>query len=219
MPAHRKELKIRGATLWYLVGLITSDGCLSKDGRHIDITSKDHDFLQIIKERLNLASQVCVKNRNTSGQAYRIQIANKGFYDFLLSIGLMPNKSLILEDIKVPNQFFSDFLRGLIDGDGCIRRWIHPSNYGEQWSIRIYSGSPKFMRWVKNITESLLKIRGKIYKRSKSQWVLKYGKMAAIEIAKKCYYKSCLGMDRKINLARKCFDSYRGWHTSKTVFN
>ncbi len=219
MPAHRKELHIRGPSLWYLVGLITSDGCLCKDGRHTDITSKDHDFLQTIKERLKLRSQVCLKNRNTSGQAYRIQIANKGFYDFLLSIGLMPKKSLILKDIKVPNQFFNDFLRGLIDGDGCIRRWIHPSNYGEQWSIRIYSGSPKFIMWVKNIIESLLKIRGKLYKQSKSQWILKYGKMAAIEIAKKCYYKNCLSMKRKRNLAQECLGSYRGWNKSETVFN
>lgn len=201
-----------------MVGLITSDGCLCKDGRHVDITAKDQDFLQLIKDRMGLASRVCAKNKNTPKQAYRIQIANKGFYDFLLLIGLMPNKSLILKDIKVPSQFFSDFLRGLIDGDGCIRKWIHPSNDGEQWSIRIYSGSPKFIRWLKNIIESLLKIRGKLYKQSKSQWILKYGKMAAREIARRCYYKDCLGLNRKIKLAQECLVSYQGWNQSKTVY-
>lgn len=40
MANRRKELNIEGANLWYLVGLITSDGCLSKDGRHVDITAK-----------------------------------------------------------------------------------------------------------------------------------------------------------------------------------
>ena len=35
--------------LWYLVGLITADGFLSKDGRHIDITAKDYKFLKKIK--------------------------------------------------------------------------------------------------------------------------------------------------------------------------
>jgi len=219
MPAHRKDLKIEGSNLWYLVGLITSDGCLCKDGRHVDITAKQQDFLQLIKDQTGLISQVCAKNRNTPKQAYRIQIANKNFYEFLLSIGLTQNKSLTIKDVKVPDQFFTDFLRGLIDGDGCIRRWIHPSNGREQWSLRIYSGSGEFVGWLKNITEKLLKIKGKIYKQSKSQWILKYGKIAAKEIAEQCYYKGCLGLDRKIKLAQTCFNSRQGWSKSKTVLN
>jgi len=219
MPRQRKELKIEGVNLWYLVGLIASDGCLCKDGRHIDITSKDQDFLQEIKERLGLISRVCIKNKNMNKQAYRIQIANKGFYNFLLSIGLMQNKSLIIGEIRVPDKFFIDFLRGVIDGDGCIRRWIHPSNNGEQWSLRIYSGSKDFIGWLKNTTEYLLKIKGKLYKQSDTQWVLKYGKMAAREIADKCYYRNCLGLDRKIKLAQECCLSYMGWQQSKTVCN
>ena len=200
-----------------MVGLITSDGCLSKDGRHIDITSKEREFLQAIKERLGLSSQVCIKNKDTHKQAYRIQIANKGFYEFLLSVGLLQNKSLILGALNVPSPFFIDFLRGLIDGDGCIRRWIHPSNNKEQWSLRIYSGSEEFIKWLKNTAEFLLKIKGKIYKESDSQWILKYGKMVAREIAQRCYYKGCLGLERKIKLAKECFGSYRGWGKSKTV--
>jgi len=219
MPAHRKELKIGGANLWYLVGLITSDGCLSKDGRHVDITAKNYEFLDNVKRGIGIKNRIGIKNKEGNKKAYRFQISNKNFYDFLLSLGLTPHKSLTLGKIDVRQEYFVDFLRGLIDGDGCIRKWVHPSNGGEQWSIRIYSGSPEFLMWLKNTAESLLKIRGEIYKRSESQRVLKYGKMAAIEIARQCYYKNCLGMERKINLARDCFSSYRGWSKSKTVFN
>lgn len=218
MPNKRKELHIEGANLWYLVGLITSDGCLCKDGRHIDITSKDQDFLQEIKERLGLISRVCIKNKNTNKQAYRIQIANKGFYDFLLSVGLMQNKSLVLNEIKVPNQYFIDFLRGVIDGDGCIRSWIHPTNKREQWSLRIYSGSEEFVNWLSDTIVWLLEVFGKVHKSGNNLWVLKYGKMAAREIAKQCYYKNCFGLDRKITLAQKCFNSYKGWDKSVTVY-
>ena len=202
-----------------MVGLITSDGNLSKDGRHIDITAKDCEFLRSVRAGVRIKNKIGIKNKGTDKQAYRFQISNKNFYDFLLSLGLTPHKSLTLDRLAVPDTYFVDFLRGLIDGDGCIRKWIHPSNNGEQWSIRIYSGSPKFVRWLKNIIEFLLKIRGKLYKQSKSQWILKYGKMAAMEIAKKCYYKSCLSMERKRNLARECLGSYRGWDKSKTVLN
>ena len=93
MPQKRKELKIGGANLWYLVGLITSDGCLSSDGRHIDITSKDSEFLQEIKNSLGISNKIGIKYNAIKQKAFHIQIANRNLYDFLLSIGLTQNKS------------------------------------------------------------------------------------------------------------------------------
>ncbi len=217
MPHKRKDLKIEGVDLWYFVGLITGDGCLSPDGRHIDITSKDHHFLRRLTKRLKITNKVGVKDKGTNRQTYHIQIANRNFYDFLLSIGLMPNKSLVINDVNVPRVYFVDFLRGLIDGDGCIRKWIHPSNRKEQWNLRIYSGSSSFIAWLNNMVESLLKVKGKIYRETDTKWILKYGKMAAREIVKKCYYEDCFGLQRKVGLARDCMGSYRGWSKSRTV--
>ncbi len=219
MPAHRKELKIKGANLWYLVGLITSDGCLSKDGRHIDITSKDCLFLEEIKNSIGITNKIGQKYNGKKQKSFHIQIGNKNFYDFLLSIGLTPNKSLTLGKIKIPEQYFIDFLRGTIDGDGCIRRWLHPTNKREQWSLRIYSGSRNFVRWLSSATKQLLGVSGKIYKNNAGTLVLKYGKMAAREISRQCYYRNCFGLERKIKLANKCLDSYEGWSQSKTVLN
>jgi len=54
MPFKRKELNIGGENLWYLTGLITSDGSLSKDRRHIDITSSDYEFPQDIKDIIGI---------------------------------------------------------------------------------------------------------------------------------------------------------------------
>ena len=139
---------------------------------------------------------------------------------FLLSIGLIPRKSLTLGTLKIPDQYFVDFLRGLIDGDGCIRRWLHPSNKREQWSLRIYSGSEPFAAWVSNTVEKLIGVKGRIHKdNGRNICVLKYGKMAAREIAQKCYYKDCFGLMRKIELAKRCESSYAGWEQSKTVLN
>ena len=58
MPNKRKELKIEGRNLWYLVGLIATDGCLSSDGRHIDITSKDYIFLDEIKREVGITNSI-----------------------------------------------------------------------------------------------------------------------------------------------------------------
>ncbi len=217
MPHTRKDLKIEGSNLWYLVGLVTSDGNLSKDGRHIDITSEDSNFLNRLVKKLKIPNRVCTKNKGTNKDAYHIQIANKNFYDFLISIGLMPNKSLIINKVEVPRMYFLDFLRGVVDGDGGIKRWIHHTNRKEHWNLRIASGSKKFLIWLKNKIEKTIGVKGKLYSQGKNQFRLKYGKMCARVIAQKCYYKGCFGLQRKVILARECVGSYRGWNKSKTV--
>ncbi len=78
MPNIRKELKIEGSNLWYLVGLITTDGCLSSDGRHIDITSKDYAFLQEIKDCLGIGNKIGSKYnyyKNCLGLDRKINLA------------------------------------------------------------------------------------------------------------------------------------------------
>lgn len=215
--------RIPGYHLWYLVGLITSDGCLSPDGRHIDITSKDQKFLHTLKEKLLIKNRVTPKYNSMKMKSYHIQISDRAFYEFLESIGLTSNKSLTLKSVHVPPENFIDFLRGIIDGDGNIRRWIHPQNKKEQWVLRIYSGSRHFIEWIRERTEEILRVRGKIHfdkgKHSQGCYILKYGKMAAKVILKNCYYRDCLSMARKQELAYKCINSYVGWTKSETIIS
>lgn len=220
MPQKRKNLNITGSNLWYLVGLITSDGCLSKDGRHINITSKEKDFLFSIKNNYNLVNRIGTKFNCVGKEAYQIQLANISLYEFLLSVGLTPCKSLTLKNLKIDEKYFNDFLRGLIDGDGCIRRWFHPTNYNQQWSLRIYSGSKEFIEWLESAINKLYKVKGGLYRGNKNTKlnILKYGKMAAREILEKCYYDGAFALERKAKLARSCVTSYKGWSRSNTVF-
>ncbi len=222
MANKRKELNIVGSSLWYLIGLITSDGCLSCDGRHIDITSKDYKFLVGIKNHFGLMNKVGIKNKDKANEAYHLQLSNKNFYEQLLSVGLKPAKSLTLKELKIPPKYFVDFLRGLIDGDGSIRGWIHPTNKHEQWSLRIYSGSQPFLLWVQKKIAIYLGCSGKVYsslgpKKKNFLYILKYGKMAAKEILRRCYYQDVFGLDRKIKLASQCLESIAGWGKSKTL--
>jgi hypothetical protein len=83
--------------------------------------------------------------------------------------------------------------------------------------LRIYSGSGVFIKWLNVATGCALNISGKVYRERDNKWVLKYGKLAAKEIARHCYYKNCLGLERKIRLAHECLSSYMGWSNSKTV--
>ncbi|MDD5136776.1 MAG: LAGLIDADG family homing endonuclease [Candidatus Omnitrophica bacterium] len=224
MPHKRKELNIPGSSLWYLVGLITSDGCLSLDGRHIDITAKERRFLEKIKDSIGITNKAGLKNKSAANEAYRIEFSNKNLYEFLLSVGLTPCKSLTQDEVIVPDEFFHDFLRGVIDGDGCIRSWDHPANKREQWSLRIYSPSLFFVEWLHREIAYLFKAKGRIHKYAKKKplvdmFILKYGKMAAKAILSRCYYGNALSLDRKARLAEKCCSSVDVWSHSKTLFN
>ena len=222
MPNIRKQLNFNPSELWYLIGLIASDGCLSKDGRHIEITAKEQDFLEKLRSQIGLKGKTGVKNKGKTNQAYHIQISNKNFYEFLLSVGLKQRKSLNLGKIDVPGDNFTDFCRGVIDGDGNIRKWAHPVNNKEQWSLRIYSSSPLFLNWLENRISFYLKAGGRVYKNKPRKfrsdtYVLKYGKMAAKEIFKRCYYPQALALGRKAQLAKQCCRSRSGWGRGKAV--
>ncbi|MFH1829747.1 MAG: hypothetical protein ABH871_03090 [Pseudomonadota bacterium] len=207
--------------LWYLVGLIASDGCLSTDGRHIDITAKEFSYLELIKQCCKIPNKVG-KKRNGKGEfVYRIQLSSRSFYCFLTDLGLMPNKSKRLGELNIPKEFFHDFLRGVIDGDGGIRSWQHPKNGVEQWSLRIVSASKPFAEWLKKCCEDYFSVYGRIHGgvSEKSQlWVLKYGKLAAQVLLSRCYYDDkALCLKRKAVMAKRCCAAERGWSTSKTI--
>jgi hypothetical protein len=79
----------------YAIGLIATDGNLSKDGRHISLTSTDRQLLTTFKKCLKIDNKIC---RNPSGSftvkpAYKVTFGNAMFYQKLLEIGLMPNKT------------------------------------------------------------------------------------------------------------------------------
>ena len=92
MAGKRKRLNIDGGVLWYLVGVITTDGCLSSDGRHVDITAKSREYLEALKKAVGISNKVGAKKNGRGDQAYHLQISNIEFYEFLLSRGLSPRK-------------------------------------------------------------------------------------------------------------------------------
>lgn len=146
------------ARLAYAVGLIATDGCLVKDGRHVAFVTKDEDLMRtwltcIGHEQLRYSRPIS----RTGTTIYRIQVSDVGLYRFLISIGLTPRKSLTLGRVDVPDRFFDDFVRGLLDGDGSIYLRRHrPTRrtYPDYWYTRLWtyfsSGSETHVRWLQD---------------------------------------------------------------------
>jgi hypothetical protein len=181
--------------LAYIVGLITTDGCLSKDGRHLDFTSKDLEQVQNFARILNLKNKVSLKKSsyNPEGVYYRIQFGNVILYRFLLKIGLMPNKSKTVGALKIPDTYYGDFLRGHLDGDGCTY-----SLWDSKWknSFRLYliffSASKIHLEWIQFKIQSLYLLKGRLRYKGKSTYELKYAKKSTIQLLSRMYYKSDL---------------------------
>lgn len=210
--------KIKPNDLWYVIGYIASDGNLSRDQRHINITSKDRKHLYLIRQALNLRNKVGRKARGSEKEkrySY-LQFSDVGFYNYLEGLGFTTNKSLKLGSLKVDEKYFLDFLRGVIDGDGNISTWIHKTNYHQQWCLRIYSASHNFIQWLNDKMIKEFKVTSKIYTRRRedrlnSIYFIRLGKATASPIFKAVYYKNCLSLERKFLQAQLCLQ-----HTPKS---
>jgi hypothetical protein len=182
------------SNLAYAVGLIATDGCLSKDGLLIDITSIDREQLNNFSKCLDVDFKIGTKFSGLPKRKYlRIQFKNRIFYDFLLSIGLTPAKSKTIKKISVPDEYFFDFLRGCFDGDGCFYSYWDP-----RWksSFMFYtefcSASPKFITWLQQKTKELANIKGHITTAGKDRSLsqLKYAKRDSLILLRKMYYSN-----------------------------
>lgn len=180
----------------YAIGLLTTDGNLSQDGRHLEFNSKDIQLVKSFKKCMNLTDvKIGMKTGGFTGERYpRIQFSNVKLYKWLLKFGLTPNKSKIISKLKISNKYFFDFLRGCFDGDGsCYGYWDPRWKNSFMFYITFGSGSLSFIEWLRKRVKQLLNINGHIDPTGgEEEWQLKYAKKESKIIIPKMYYKKNL---------------------------
>lgn len=190
----------------YAIGLITTDGNLSKDGRHINLTSKDLEMIVNFKKCLGLENKIGRKARGGSMEKkyFVVQFGDTNFYNFLLSIGLKPAKSHTLKELLIPDEFFKDFLRGCIDGDGSIGAFRHPESKYLQLRTRLYSGSKSFLVWIKyKISTNVSIDTGWIEGKGKTRvYKLVFAKNDSVKLLRFIYNQSSCYLTRKYEIAK-----------------
>ena len=194
--------------LAYAIGIITSDGNLSPDGRHISIVSKDREIVVMCKRVLGISNKIGRKARGRTSEKkyYVLQFGSVVFYRFLLSIHLTAAKSKTLRRVSVPHKYFADFLRGYMDGDGSISAFKHPESKHPQLRLTFASGSLIMLEWVKvKIMKRLGIMGGWIYTdKRKDVHTLAYAKGDTKKILDFVYYKNVhLKLSRKFKVAEK----------------
>jgi len=191
------------SNLAYAIGLLVTDGNLSPDGRHFTFVSKDIGLIKTFKRCLALSNRITPKTSGYSNKMYyKLQFGNVKLYNWLLNIGLMPNKTRIISKVEIPDEYFADFLRGHLDGDGSIRVYqdpIYPNS--QRLYTRFVSASSQHILWLQKRVLSLLGIKGHRCQYAKSIFALSFAKNDSKILLNAIYYNNfvpCLKRKRKI---------------------
>lgn len=209
----------------YAVGLITTDGNLSSDGRHVSLTSADKQLLSTFKKCLGKNNKLYINPPSSLSKktVYRVQIGDVVLYSWLERIGLMPNKSLTIAELKIPNNYFRDFLRGHLDGDGSLIYYkdsyntkINPKYVYTRFFVYFRSASEKHILWLRGRISKILGTHGSIsalksktQKGSSQEFTLKFSTNEAKIIVNWIYYQQNLPcLKRKYKTARPFLKSF-----------
>ncbi len=187
--------------LAYAVGLLASDGHISKDGRHIDLTSNDIEQIKNFMKCLGLNNKIGEKKSGVNGKvSMRVQFGDVVFYNFLINIGLTPAKSKTIGKLDIPKKYFFDFLRGSFDGDGSFYSYYDPRWKSSFMFYTIFiSASRKHIEWIQDELFQRLGVTGHITADiKKSTLRLNYAKGESWKILKNMYYsKHAICLSRK----------------------
>lgn len=121
--------KIWTADMAYILGFIYADGYLKKNnkcfGIGIGLSSKDRYILEKFLNKLECNCPIFdFKKIQKSGyisDISKIEIYSNKFSESLEELGVIKNKSCIITwPEKLPEIFKYDFIRGFMDGDGCV---------------------------------------------------------------------------------------------------
>ncbi|MBI2405836.1 hypothetical protein HYV21_02180 [Candidatus Microgenomates bacterium] len=224
MPKPKLPLKTFSwsPNLAYIIGLLVTDGNLSNDGRHIIMRSSDRDLLETFNSCLDLKNKISETKNNGFAKrpSYRVQFGNIQFYKWLVKIGLAHKKTYNVGEIKIPDKYFRDFLRGHLDGDGTILTYDDRYNKyrGRTYvNLRVFlyfiSASRTHIDWLIRKIRDLTKVKGSLTcsKPVKSNrvpmWRIKFSKKEAVKILRWMYYQENLPcLERKRELVRKIFN-------------
>lgn len=111
----------------YILGLLYADGCNSTTNNtvFIELQERDKAILDAIKKELESNHPLHFHNLNAQNpnwsNTYKFSVTNKYFSERLEELGMIRNKSLLLEfPTWLDQTLIPDFIRGYFDGDGHI---------------------------------------------------------------------------------------------------
>lgn len=204
------KIYVWNSQLAYLAGLFASDGCLLNDGRHLNITSIDHEIIDYAQSILGKQElKVQPKTGQFGTPAFAWQFSDVSLYDFFIHHGITPQKSKTIKSVDVPDEYWSDFLRGYFDGDGTVygysdTRWKN--------SFMFYSGfasaSDDFLVWLSEKNAALIGVGNGSIRKSSNVRSLGYAKADSRLIFSAMYGDNTCSDKYSLSRKRAKFDGF-----------
>ncbi len=120
----------------YVLGFFAADGYITLNKRGANfwcIQITDKDLLESIRNVIQAEHKISVREARGNDQAkYRLQIGSKEMCNDLRHLGMKERKTKSMAIPNVPKKYFSHFVRGYFDGDGCV--WVGRMHKGRNVS-------------------------------------------------------------------------------------
>lgn len=193
----------------YLLGLLYADGNVATNNYTIQIglQSRDVDILNRMKEELEsnypLYFNEKSKREPNHQDVYSFSIQSKHMHESLCKLGVVPRKTLIITYPDfLPEELHKHFLRGALDGDGCINK-----PYGKNGKCRIayICGTSMFCEGVKEVVERQLGIHVSLIKNKNIKKATISGRLQVKKFLDWLYEDADLKLDRKYQLYLKYY--------------
>lgn len=181
----------------YWLGFIMADGSVGNYYNNfrlaIHLKSSDADHLK--KFHRHIDSKLTV--REYAYGCYSCHTSDKLCND-LIKLGCVPNKTFTVEYPNIPSELDRHFIRGFLDGDGCI--YYNPKN--RNWKVS-FLGTQMILPIIQEKLGTRLKIQkqGKIYKIDLG------GNKQVKTTLHYLYGNSLVYLDRKFTKYKECYYS------------
>ena len=199
----------------YFLGFITADGNVVDDYcKRIKIKLKSDDF-GILEQYITYTEYEGPIYFHKNGKYCEVALSGKKVVADLGKLGIIPNKTSIVEFANIPEHLVRHYMRGVFDGDGCIS--IHKKKEGsrdtsDRGQVNLCSASKNFIEQYVDMLHAHCGInKNKIRNPKGSYYVIDWGSFSDIEKFHDFFYR-----DAAVYLKRKKETFDRALDISKT---
>lgn len=140
----------------YWAGFLAADGCVSSKLSRVEVELQhtDSSHLKKLCKFADRDTKLWTRKRIRDNKTFKYSsvslVSKKIVKDLESNFNITPNKSLTLSPPVLSKDLDKHFIRGYIDGDGCIG-WHKHDNKPR---LHVVSGSKDMLTWIKSIVAS-----------------------------------------------------------------
>lgn len=200
----------------YILGFFAADGSMTVNQRgahYTDFYITDRKLLSKIRKALGSNHKIrATKRRKNWNTTYHLQIGSKEIFKDLSKLGFTSRKSKYIKLPNVPRRYFSDFVRGYFDGDGCVSLGNYQQKNRKKSSrilmTRFTTGNKNFLQDLLEFLQKYTNIKGGTIYKKKGSFELTFSIKDSLRLYRFMYadIKSNFFLERKYQIFQKALN-------------